>query len=281
MKSNKFNFIVPVSFEKSKDDGGIENYKFKAIASDDSEDSQGDQLIPSGFDVKEFISSGFINWNHSAKTNPKAIIGHPTKAEVKNNQFLVEGILYGDSQLAKDVVETAIMLEKSSGGKRSLYLSIEGIPLKRNVLNSKKIEKARITGLAICPVPVNKNTLFTLIKGEQSEDFVDYEYEFEKSQDANGGEIEYLVDIIDQEKGVRVTMNKDLTIKIEKCMTADSPSGKAIKKESLEPDLKNLSFKSQSDEFNKAVVTIAKGYKNGIVSEEMKNKVAEVIQNKK
>ena len=71
------------------------------------------------------------------------------------------------------------------------------------------------------------------------------------------------MDITDNDKGVRVTMDRALTIKIEKSMTTGSPSGKAMMKESLEKKPKNLF------EFQKAIVTIAKGHEFGMVPEEM------------
>lgn len=276
---NKFNCFIPAIFEKAVDEYGKEtgNYKFKALASDETKDSQGETLVPLGFDTDEFLSSGLINWNHKAKDNPKAIIGHPTKAEVtKNNEFLVEGVLYGESKLAKDVIEVAEMLQKSSGGARHLGLSIEGIPLKRDLINPKKILKARITGLAVTHVPINKNTVFQLVKGEQQEDYI--EYEFEKADENGSITPEFLVDITDKNKGVRVTMDKDLTIKIEKCMTTSSSSGKAIRKESLEKKPKNLFEFSKSEE--EAVITIAEGYKIGLVSEDVKNGIVERINKK-
>lgn len=260
---NKFNFFIPsVTFEKAKDEKtGVTNYLFKSIASDDSEDSSGETLVPDGFDIKPLLDYGTVNWNHKAKDNPRSIIGHPTNAEIKDNKLIVSGLIYGDSKLGRDVVETAKMLEKSSGGKRRFGISIEGVPLKRSTINPKRIEKARITGIAVTHVPVNRNTVFELIKGEQSDDFIDYE--FEKSN-ANGSmDPEYLVDITDKDKGIRVTMDKSLTIKISKTLTTDSPSGKAMRKESLEKKPKNLF------EFQKAVVTISKGYELGMVPDEM------------
>ena len=273
INDKKFNCFLPVTFEKSTDEKtGVTNYKFKSVASDDSKDSDGEEILPSGFDVKDFISSGYINYNHKLKDNPKALIGEPTSAMVKGNQLIVEGFLYGDSQLAQDVVETAEMLERS-GSKRRIGVSIEGVPITRDLINPKKILKAKLTGAAFTFCPKNKNTWVELIKGEQEEDFINYE--FEKAENANGSDSpEYILDFEDKQKGVRVIVDKDLTIKIEKCMTTASPSGKAVTKEHLEDDLKNLSFKSHEV----AAMVISKGVELGMVDEKTKNKVTEVLQ---
>lgn len=263
--TNKFNCILPVEFEKSVDkQTGKKNYRFRAIASDDSEDTDKEILNPNGFEFNDFLAHGFVNYNHGLKNSPKALVGEPSVAFVNDkNQFIVDGFLYGNSKVANDIIETAEMLEKS-GSTRKFKLSIEGQPLKRSEINPRKIEKARITGLAITLQPKNVNTLFSLLKGEQSDDFVNYEYEPIEKSDANGSmSPEYLVDITDKDKGVRVTMDKSLTIKIEKSMTTSSPSGKAMIKESLEKKPKNLF------EFQKAVVTISKGHELGMVPDEM------------
>ena len=43
MKSqDKFNCFLPITFEKSKDENGVVNYKFHSVASNDEEDSSGD-----------------------------------------------------------------------------------------------------------------------------------------------------------------------------------------------------------------------------------------------
>lgn len=269
---DKINFWIPAEFEKAVDKKtGKEQMIFSGIASDSSRDADDEILEPSGFEIKDFLSTGFFNYQHGMKNTPRAIVGEPTEAEIIDNKFVVKGILYNDSKLAQDIWDTAQMLKKN-GSTRRLGFSIEGTPLKRDLINPKRILKARISSIAITPTPKNKNTIFQLIKGEQQEDFIDYEYELEKGIDANGGEVEYLLDVTDKDKGVRVVIDKSLTIKIEKAtMTTDSPSGKAMKKESLERHLKNLSFGG-------AIVTVAKAYEQGVIGEDEKNKVVEVIE---
>lgn len=270
---DKFNFWVPFELEKSVDEKtGKEVMKFKGVASDDSEDLDKEILEPNGFEINDFLDYGFINYNHGAKNSPRAIVGEPTSAKIINNKFIVEGMLYNDSELAKDIYEVAQMLEKS-GSKRRLGFSIEGTPLMRDPVNPKRIKKARISGLAITPVPKNKNTIFSLVKGEYNEAYIDYE--FEKGENPNGGEIEFLVDFTDINKGVRVTMDKNLTIKIEKCITTGSTSGKAMIKESLEKKPKNLF------EFEKALVTISKGHELGMISNKELLRVKNFLKNKR
>ena len=94
-KNSKFNFFVPLEFEKSGEDEG-ERVKIKGICSTDAEDSDGEVLIPSGFDFKPLLETGFLNWNHQAKNTSSAICGEPTKAEVVDDgkSLYIEGFLY-------------------------------------------------------------------------------------------------------------------------------------------------------------------------------------------
>lgn len=268
---NKFNCFQEIIFEKSKDEKtGAINYKFKSAASDGSIDADGEEIQPDGVETKDFLSHGFINYNHLLKSSPKALIGEPTKAYVQDNKLMVEGILYGDSKLARDIIETDELLRKS-GSTRKIGISIEGIPLKRNSINPKRIEKARLTGAAFTLTPKNRNTWVELVKGEQSEDYIDYEFE---KADPNGSiSPEFLLDFTDKSKGVRVTMDKTLTIKISKALTTNCPSGRAIIPESMEKKPKNLF------EFNKSLVVISEGRKLGLVGDKIFEKTKNKLNN--
>jgi hypothetical protein len=276
MKSlERFNAFIPMEIEKSVNNKtGADEYKFKAVASDDSKDSDGEELDADGFDFQDLLSYGVVNYNHNLKSNPKSIIGHPEKARVVNKQFIVEGVLYADAPLTKDIVDVSKLLEKH-GGKRHFGVSIEGIPIQRDMVNPKRIRKARITGMAVTLAPKNKNTMFSLVKGDYINLYEEPEYEIEKSENNPNGSIdpEFLIDLKDEERGLRVTMDKNLNIKVEKSLTTDSTSGKAMKKEHIDKDLK-------SQTFHKSIVTIAKGYESGIIGEDEKNKVVKKLSSK-
>jgi hypothetical protein len=178
---DKFNFFVPVQFEKAKKgEKGV--VRVKGIASTSSAvDSDGETLFPDGFDVEPLLKKGFLNWDHQTKSRPLSIVGEPEKAEVINNgrDLYIEGFLYPDSKDAQEVAELAQILEKNSKTRRLGY-SIEGQVLQRGSNDKnhplyKQVLKARITGIAITPQPKNPNTLLSLVKGEYNDLFVDEE----------------------------------------------------------------------------------------------------------
>lgn len=172
MKADKFNFFVPLDFEKGKgEEGGL--VKISGVASTDAEDSDQEELIPAGFDFAPLLKSGFFNWNHQAKTSSKAICGEPTAAKIIDNgkSFYIEGVIYPNEE-GKNVVALAETLEKYSPNRR-LGFSIEGQAIERDALNPKKVLRARITGVAITQSPKNPNTLMNIVKGEYSEEFVE------------------------------------------------------------------------------------------------------------
>lgn len=183
-KNSKFNFFVPLEFEKSGEDEG-ERVKIKGICSTDAEDSDGEVLIPSGFDFKPLLETGFLNWNHQAKNTSSAICGEPTKAEVVDDgkSLYIEGFLYPNEE-GRRVADLAKTLDAYSQTRR-LGFSIEGQALERDVLNPKKILRARITGVAITQSPKNPKTLLDIVKGEYDDDFDNKEEEEEEEKEGN------------------------------------------------------------------------------------------------
>lgn len=210
----KFVFWCPL--QKSEDlidpTTGERIMRLGGIASTSDEDSDGEFLDPKGFDIKPLITSGMVNWHHQAKEHPDTIIGEPSKAEIRPEGLYLETDLYPSSKVACDVWELANTLEKDSKTRRLGY-SIEGKVLKRksNDKNSpdyKHIEKAVITGVAITHMPKNPKTFANIIKGEIDDDFNEDEEQEKKNE--------------------------------EKAL--DTENGAALKKESVDHDLKVTTF---------------------------------------
>lgn len=249
--NDTFNFFVPIELEKSGT-GKSEKMKIKGIASTGDKDSQDETLIPSGFDLKRFIDQGFLNYNHLSKSDPSMIVGEPTVAKItRDGKLYIEGDLYADSPLAKKVWDLGKMLEKS-GSKRRLGFSIEGRAVERDILDPKIVRKAEITGCAITPTPVNTNTLMELVKGNVTEIYKPVTYEFSKSLEGT----DIIMEGVDKETNTYYCINKDLDI-ISKSM--DSVNTKAITKEDLEGVKQSM---------YKAIVTLSKAYKQGLLSED-------------
>jgi len=230
MHQDDFNFHVPIEIEKG---GDSKEMRIKGIASTVKKDSDKEVLIPKGFDLNFFKSSGFLNWNHLSGKDPSAIIGEPTDAKItENNELYIEGILYPESAKAKEVWSLAKSLEGSLS--RNLGFSIEGKVIERDPNDKNKITKAMITGCAITPSPKNPGTLLEIVKGDYTHS--DPIFDTEKSEDPNGGKIEeYIIDITD-DSGVRRTVDKNLNIKVIKMdTTATAP----LMMESVEGHTKN------------------------------------------
>lgn len=185
--NNDFNFWVPLEdnqyLEKAAktqkgEDKRYENMYLAGLASNNAKDSEGEVLEPSGYDLSRFLKYGFINFEHKSKNDPKFIIGEPVEGKVINDEFHVKGKLYRDSELARNLWDTVLMM-KGSGATRKLGWSIEGRATERNPMDPKRITKALITGIALTFQPVNINSFAEICKGSQKEDFVDYEYDNE------------------------------------------------------------------------------------------------------
>lgn len=180
-----FKFYFPADLEKaSKDAKGNEVMKFKGIASTSSKDSQNETLDPSTFDLRETL---WVNWNHAGSTDPGTIIGETTKTVLTpKKELYVEGFLYPEVTKAKDTYTLMKALKNSPSGNK-LGISVEGKVIERgcgpefldkdqkvpnpDFTSAKwnKIVKARITGMALCPVPINGDTWADITKGQISE----------------------------------------------------------------------------------------------------------------
>jgi len=217
MQNDKFNFFVPVDFEKS---GDGQSMKIAGIASTPDLDADQEMMDPHGFDLSYFLDKGFFNYNHASKSDPSSIVGEPTKAFItKKGELHLEGFLYPNSAKARDIFNLADTLKKS-GSSRKLGFSIEGKVIDRDLLNPQKVTKARITGCAITPTPKNANTYLDVIKGHgvyKAPEEITYEAAPVK---ANGG-TEYIIDVT-RPDGTRIRMDKGFNITVEKAATTAS-----------------------------------------------------------
>ncbi len=279
-KDDKFKFFVPIdTIEKAKNKKGEEVMKIRGIASDSKIDEDEEYLDPSGFDLNYFKDSGFLNWNHMAKKNPRYYIGEPTIAKITNdNEFYVEGDLWSESEMAKDVYNLAQLLEKrrkEGKTKKRMGFSIEGKKTEVDPINPKRVRKAQITGLALTIQPKNSGTWAEIMKGN----FTDEEYEYEddnennkeEKYDANGGQT-YILDVT-KDNGDRIVIDKDFNIQvIGKALTTQS--GAALKRESLEGAIK------YPKEITKAIIIVSKALEKGLINKELRNKIRDRVKEK-
>jgi hypothetical protein len=170
MKPNNFNFFVPVDDLTKAGETGENRYKsmyLQGCASTNAWDTDEQSLEPSGFDLGIFKSSGLVNYEHQAKKSPKAFVGEPVEAEVRDNKFFVKAKLWEKSPLARDLWDT-VHIMKESGSQRKLAWSIEGTPLAKDPRNPNRITKALITHVALTFMPKNAQTYADICKGVTS-----------------------------------------------------------------------------------------------------------------
>jgi hypothetical protein len=178
VKQNKFNFFVEADIKKGKDEQGQDVVWIDGIASTSStEDSDGEVLYPSGFNLKPLLESGLINYNHQGSKDANAIVGVPIEAKVINGgkDLYVKCMLWPCPQTTGIV--TAYESFKKYNIDRKVGFSIEGKSTAKDPFNSKRILNADISGIAVTLAPKNKNTLMNIIKGEYETAFIEPELE--------------------------------------------------------------------------------------------------------
>jgi hypothetical protein len=229
---DKFRAWIPIDkIEKSKDSDGNEIMKFAGYASPAGvEDTDGETLSPENFDISYLKNRGIINWSH-AKKGLESAIGEPTKAEIRKGGLWLESLLYPDNPEAVKVYQLGKILQKNSKTRRLGY-SIEGRALARDSEDPTKVTKAMITNCAICLNPKNIKSVIDIIKGNF--DPTDFE---EDTIDVNENNVDQLIksystpdksNIIDitREDGMRVIVNDDYEVKIEKALSAGEITGR-------------------------------------------------------
>lgn len=205
--SDIINIFTPIHLIKGTDGKGRSKMRLAGIASTSSQDADGEFLDPAGFELDYFLKSGFMNWNHQASKDPLAIIGKPTEAVTKAEGLYIACDLFENSPRAKEVYELAEIMEAQG---IPLGFSIEGKVLERDAKNPKIVKKAKITGCAITANPKNTDAVAEIIKGHSFGTLSAYDNEDEESR--------------------------------EKAMSAGSPSGQALAKESLDDSIKVLTY---------------------------------------
>lgn len=254
-RKNNFKFFVPLEISKAKDSEGKEVMKIGGIASTIDRDTDGEVLDPSGFQLDYFLNNGFVNWHHQSKTNPNAVIGEPTKAEIRKEGLYIEAELYKDSKIAQQVWDLAKTLDKNKS-KRKLGFSIEGKVVERDALDEKFVKKAIITGVAITPSPKNSSTILDILKGHFNDEAEDVEI-VSTENDANGGLIEYVIDLL-KPNGDRITVDKEYNVKVISKSLEATGNGTPLKKESLDKNKKNIENNFLGKEKNSNFDTLKK-----------------------
>lgn len=145
--SDLFKFFVDadVNLEKSESEGKriIQGY-----ASTPDEDRQGESLVQKGLDISDFVSHGYLNYDH----DNSIILGYPTEnTHIDGKGLWVEGEILKGIPMADNIWELAKVLKKSNA-PRKLGFSVEGKVIERR---GNKIVKAKIYNCAITPNPVN------------------------------------------------------------------------------------------------------------------------------
>jgi len=164
VKERDFNFYIPLDVYKDKG----KNWRIKGLASTGEQDLQGEILKQNGLDISVLRSGkGYLNWEH--KSDPKNIIGLIDDAEITNKGLVIDGHLFHKHDQAKAVHQ--IMDSLSDDKKHRIQMSVEGkVISKSDGKNSKVIDKARITAVALTMNPVNQSTYTELVKSLIHED---------------------------------------------------------------------------------------------------------------
>ena len=259
MLQDSFEFHVPVNVVKAGE-GANQKMILGGIASTADTDREGENLMPEGFDYSYLLNHGFINWHHQMNKNPEAVIGEPTMAEVRKGQGLyIEGELYPESEMAKKAYALTAVL-KANSKKRKMGWSIEGKVVERDPNNPKRVLKAKITGVALTPMPINQKTFANIIKGmtedKELEGTADFTAEEAVQSSGNGGDTQELK-VGKHTVGIKKGEDDELLISVKGLNT---DSGRAVIPESVEGGTKPKSNPAPKREGEEVLMTKGEAY---------------------
>lgn len=202
---NDFKVFLPCDIAKSE--GSEEHRYIRGYASTEAEDRQGESLVQKGLDISDFVNHGFFNYDH----DNSIILGYPIadKCHVDDKGLWVEGELFKGIPEADRIWELALAIKKSNA-PRKVGFSVEGKVLQRD---GGRVLKAKIYNVAITTNPVNTTCSWEAVV-----------------KSFNGKE-EVNFDRLDKALEAGYETNPE-----------DLEGGGAFRKESLDKDLKNLSY---------------------------------------
>ncbi len=164
-KLDVFSTFQPLDLKLIKSEDGGKVYKISGIATTEHIDTAGEVILQNGIDWSYCLRSGSFNYDHS--NLPGHILGAPQSVEkVKHNgksATKISGILYGDKQIVKDLVENVKLMRSTKSG-RSLGFSIEGQVMERDSKNPKIITRAKVLNVSLTHQPANQEATVQLVK---------------------------------------------------------------------------------------------------------------------
>ncbi|APZ82310.1 prohead protease [Bacillus phage vB_BsuM-Goe2] len=206
------NFRFFLGADILKSEDADERRIIRGYASTPAEDRQGESLVQKGLDISDFVTHGYFNFDHD---NSK-IVGYPfaEKCVVTEKGLWVEGELLKGVEEADRMWNLALALQKSNA-PRKVGFSVEGKVLERD---GNKILKAKIYNVAVTANPVNTTCSWDAVV---------------KSFNAPTESLDKSL-----EAGYEVDPEK-------------MEGGDVFRKESLDKDLKNLSYVMDDDKKKK------------------------------
>lgn len=214
---DRINFFVELDISKAKKNSNTiiedkyDNMILEGLASDNSTDDEGEIMEPGGFILDRFLKFGLINLDHLPTRSPinktRFWIGEPLEAKINKGKFWLKCKLWKKSPEARAFYDKALEMQES-GSTRKPGFSIEGKALERDPMNPKRVTKLLITNVALTMCPVNSNSYADIVKGRQSQDYIEHEFECGNNQSIIL--LDYEVD------GYKITVNKSFQVSTTK-----------------------------------------------------------------
>lgn len=166
--------LMAMRLLKAIPEGADGPWRIRGVASDETQDIEGDRILRKSIDVSYAARRGYVNWDHGK--GPADQIGYLTKCEILDEPKIEElsksipeitstSTIYIEGELYKHVKraqETHDLMKSVPDGAPGLGLSLDGM-LARDK-RSMGVVKAFVHGIAITPAPCHPATVAHLKK---------------------------------------------------------------------------------------------------------------------
>ena len=249
-KDKNFTFHIPVELIKGEGEGEHDGWRVRGIASTPDQDLQGEVVDQDGLDISSLKAGrGLFNYDH--QKGPENILGQIEDAEFITHDgkkaLQVEGYLFKHQERSKAFHNILKSIKKANGPR--VHMSIEGKIMERDTFDTSKIKKARIDKVALTLDPVNPYTFAELCKSltapEEAIETVQVPEIITDTIELSRDSVEKLLDIASKALSAGAGGSKAPSAR---------SGGEAMQSESLEKDLKNVTYSKKNKKTKKEMI---------------------------
>lgn len=167
-----FRFFVPMAERDEELVKGVRTRLIKGVASTETRDRHGEEMLLAGMDFNPYLEAGRLNWDH--KEGPQYLLGRPLEAKIVSDGSIFKKGLHGpafynvcelyDTEPGRAAWDT--MQAEKDDPNRAFGFSVQGAIMETL---GRKLTKTRVDDMALTPKPANFDSFAEFAKSFTTE----------------------------------------------------------------------------------------------------------------